>query len=128
MVRQMAEVENNMNSVERIVYYADDVEQEAAYEVPEKKPSSSWPDHGRVELKDVFLSYRPGLPEVLKGISMSINAGEKVGIVGRTGAGKSSIMIGTFASRRYRLEGVDKSFSIVSYGGAFSRGDYYRRH
>jgi ABC-type multidrug transport system fused ATPase/permease subunit len=99
MVRQVAEAENNMNSVERIVYYADDIEQEALYEVPERRPPSTWPEDGRVVLKDVFMSYRPGLPEVLKGISMSIDAGEKIGIVGRTGAGKSSIMVGTFASR-----------------------------
>lgn len=83
MVRQSAEVENNMNSVERIVYYANGVEQEAAHEIPEKKPASSWPAEGRLELKNVFLSYRPELPAVLKGLSMSVGAGEKIGIVGR---------------------------------------------
>lgn len=83
MVRQSAEVENNMNSVERIVYYAKDIEQEASHEVPDKKPASSWPAEGRLELKDVVLSYRPELPAVLKGISMTVGAGEKIGIVGR---------------------------------------------
>ncbi|CAA7266944.1 unnamed protein product [Cyclocybe aegerita] len=92
MVRQSAEVENNMNSVERILYYAQEVEQEAPHSLPEKKPATSWPAHGRLELKNVVLSYRPELPPVLKGISMSVKAGEKIGIVGRTGAGKSSIM------------------------------------
>ncbi|KAG5653386.1 hypothetical protein H0H81_000773 [Sphagnurus paluster] len=92
LVRQSAEVENNMNSVERIVHYATAVEQEAPHELPDAKPSSKWPAHGRVELKDVVLSYRPELPPVLKGISMTVAAGEKIGIVGRTGAGKSSIM------------------------------------
>lgn len=95
MVRQLAEVENNMNSVERMVYYAQDVEQEAPYEIPSHKPPASWPAEGKLELKDVSLSYRPGLPTVLKGISMNVRPGEKVGIVGRTGAGKSSIMIGS---------------------------------
>ncbi|KAF8969223.1 ABC transporter [Flammula alnicola] len=92
MVRQSAEVENNMNSVERVVYYATGIEQEAPHEVPDKKPPPSWPAHGRLELRDVVLSYRPELPAVLKGISMTVGAGEKIGIVGRTGAGKSSIM------------------------------------
>jgi ABC-type multidrug transport system fused ATPase/permease subunit len=94
MVRQLAEVENNMNSVERIVYYSQDIEQEAPYEIPSQKLPSSWPAEGRLDLKNVSLSYRPGLPTVLKGISMTVGAGEKIGIVGRTGAGKSSIMIG----------------------------------
>ena len=94
MVRQLAEVENNMNSVERIVYYTQDIEQEAPYTIPSQKPPSSWPAEGRLEFKDISLSYRPGLPSVLKGVSMNVNAGEKIGIVGRTGAGKSSVMIG----------------------------------
>ncbi|KAG6817160.1 hypothetical protein H0H87_012121 [Tephrocybe sp. NHM501043] len=92
LVRQSAEVENNMNSVERIVHYATAVEQEAPHEVPATKPPKEWPAHGSVELKDVVLSYRPELPPVLKGLSMTVGAGEKIGIVGRTGAGKSSIM------------------------------------
>jgi len=96
MVRQLAEVENNMNSVERLLYYSDQVEQEAPYEIESQKPALSWPADGKLELKDVVLSYRPGLPAVLKGISMNVNSGEKVGIVGRTGAGKSSVVIGKF--------------------------------
>ena len=86
-----------MNSVERIVYYAKGIEQEAPHDIPDKKPPSSWPAEGRLELKDVVLSYRPELPPVLKGLSMSIQAGEKIGIVGRTGAGKSSIMTGGYS-------------------------------
>lgn len=83
LVRQMAEVENDMNSVERIVYYTTEIEQEAPHELPDKKPATAWPSVGRVELKDIFLSYRPGLPSVLKGITMTVEAGEKIGIVGR---------------------------------------------
>ncbi|KAF9523137.1 ABC transporter [Crepidotus variabilis] len=114
MVRQSAEVENNMNSVERIVYYTSEVEHEAAYEIPEKKPAPTWPAEGHVELKDIVLSYRPGLPAVLKGISMDVAAGEKIGIVGRTGAGKSSIMTALFrmveiSSGSIVLDGVDIS-------------------
>lgn len=63
----------------------DGVPQEAAYEKPDVKPPSEWPSQGAVEFKDVRLSYRPGLPEVLKGISMSVQGGEKIGVVGRYG-------------------------------------------
>jgi len=83
LVRQTAEVENNMNSVERIDYYANEIEQEAPHLVEEKKPPKEWPSEGRVELRDIVLSYRKGLPPVLKGLSMSVKAGEKIGIVGR---------------------------------------------
>ncbi|KAF5392368.1 hypothetical protein D9757_001460 [Collybiopsis confluens] len=92
LVRQTAEVENDMNSVERIVYYSNEVEQEAAHELPECKPPSPWPSQGQVEFKNVVLKYRPELPPVLREVSMTIKGGEKIGIVGRTGAGKSSLM------------------------------------
>ena len=83
MVRQSAEVENNMNAVERIVHYTTEIEQEAPHEVPDQKPPVSWPAQGQIVLKDVVLKYRPELPSVLKGLSMDVKAGEKVGIVGR---------------------------------------------
>lgn len=83
-MRQGAEVENDMNSVERIVHYATEVEQEAPHKLPDQNMLPSvWPSRGSVELKDVVLNYRPELPAVLKGITMTINAGEKIGIVGR---------------------------------------------
>lgn len=84
MIRQLAEVENDMNSVERVVYYAKHVEQEAPHLIEDRKPPTSWPSIGRIELKDVQLRYRPELPPVLKGITMSIQGGEKIGIVGRS--------------------------------------------
>ena len=83
MVRQLAEVENDMNSVERIVYYARDLEQEKPHEIPENKPSAPWPSDGRLEIKEAVLKYRPELPLVLKGLTMSVDGGEKIGIVGR---------------------------------------------
>ncbi|KAG6832807.1 hypothetical protein H0H92_009426 [Tricholoma furcatifolium] len=114
LVRQSAEVENNMNSVERIVHYATAVEQEAPHELPDSKPPSGWPANGSVELKDVVLSYRPELPAVLKGISMTVKAGEKIGIVGRTGAGKSSIMTALYrlvelSQGSITIDGIDIS-------------------
>ncbi|GJJ09853.1 hypothetical protein Clacol_004077 [Clathrus columnatus] len=95
-VRQSAEVENNMNGVERIVYYANEIEQDGEYERPNATPPPEWPANGTIEFKNVEMSYRPGLPTVLKGLTMSVKGGEKIGIVGRTGAGKSSIMTALF--------------------------------
>ncbi|KAI9439887.1 ABC transporter [Lactarius indigo] len=114
MVRQLAEVENNMNSVERIVYYARDLEQEPPHEIPDQKPPAPWPSNGKLEINEAVLKYRPELPLVLKGLSMSVEGGEKIGIVGRTGAGKSSIMVALFrvvdlVSGSINIDGVDIS-------------------
>ncbi|SPO20406.1 probable YOR1 - ABC transporter [Ustilago trichophora] len=92
MTRQIAEVENDSASVERLLYYAEELEQEKAQTRPDNPTRESWPEEGRISFKDVWLSYRPGLPSVLKGISFDVGSGEKVGIVGRTGAGKSSLL------------------------------------
>ncbi|KAJ7086114.1 ABC transporter [Mycena belliarum] len=114
MVRQSAEVENDMNSVERVLHYATEVEQEAPNEIPDKQPQAPWPSKGQIEFKEIVLKYRPGLPAVIKGISMNVQAGEKIGIVGRTGAGKSSIMTALFrlvelTSGSILIDGVDIS-------------------
>ncbi|KAF8530162.1 ABC protein [Hysterangium stoloniferum] len=115
ITRQSAEVENFMNSVERVVHYSDtDLEQEAPHEKDGVNPSQDWPSEGAVELKDVVMTYRPGLDPVLKGISMSIRSQEKIGIVGRTGAGKSSLMVALFrlvelSSGSIHIDGIDIS-------------------
>lgn len=114
MVRQSAEVENDMNSVERMVHYTTSIEQEADHERDENKPPPHWPSEGRVELKDVELKYRPELPPVLRGISMAVKGGEKIGIVGRTGAGKSSIMVALYrlvelSGGSIHIDGIDIS-------------------
>ena len=83
MIRQSAEVENDMNGVERVVHYADSVEQEAAHEVDDHKPPKPWPSRGQLDFDKVVFKYRPELPPVLKGITMTIHGGEKIGIVGR---------------------------------------------
>ena len=80
MVRQFAEVENNMNSTERVHYYATAIETEAPLDVPERKPPPSWPERGDVVMKDLVLRYREGLPAVLRNLNLNIKAGERVGI------------------------------------------------
>lgn len=63
---------------------------------PSKKPPPSWPEQGRLQFRHVFLYYTPDEPPVLKDLSFDIMPKEKVGIVGRTGAGKSSLINALF--------------------------------
>ena len=70
--------------------------QEAPHEISATKPPTEWPSQGAIEFKDVTMRYRPGLPLVLKGLSMQVKGGEKIGVVGRTGAGKSTVMLALF--------------------------------
>lgn len=65
--------------------------------------ASSWPRHPSIEFKDVTLRYRPELPQVLHALSFEIEPGQKIGIVGRTGAGKSSLITALF--RLVEVEG-----------------------
>ncbi|KAG0277921.1 hypothetical protein BGZ95_005074, partial [Linnemannia exigua] len=90
------DVENNMTSVERLFYYTNALEQEPPAEILDRKPVPSWPQQGRISFKEVALRYRPELPLVLDRISFDIKAGHKVGVVGRTGAGKSSLIQALF--------------------------------
>lgn len=95
-VRTMTQVENEMNSVERLHSYAFKMPQEAAYERPEKAPAPEWPPSGYIQFNNVSLKYRENLPLVLEDLSFGAYPGEKVGICGRTGAGKSSIMVALY--------------------------------
>lgn len=85
-----------MNSVERLLHYGKEIEQEAPAKIAATEPPASWPENGALNFENVHLRYRPGLPLVLQGLSMNIKGGEKIGVVGRTGAGKSSIMQAIF--------------------------------
>ncbi|KAK4072430.1 hypothetical protein Trihar35433_4494 [Trichoderma harzianum] len=89
-IRQLAEVENGMNAVERLRYYGNELEEEAPLHTVDVR--ESWPEKGEIVFDNVEMRYRENLPLVLKGLSIHIKGGERIGIVGRTGAGKSSIM------------------------------------
>lgn len=95
LVRLYAMNEQNMNSVERIKEYLE-VEQEAPAIVEKNRPPENWPAKGSVEFINYTTRYRADLDPVLKGLSFKIGAREKVGIVGRTGAGKSSLALALF--------------------------------
>ena len=109
-IRQLAAVENDMNATERVHYYGTHLEEEAPLRLGPVEPS--WPQTGTIEFVDAKMRYRPGLPLVLKGLSMTIHGGERIGIVGRTGAGKSSIMSCLFRLTELsggcvKIDGVD---------------------
>jgi ATP-binding cassette subfamily C (CFTR/MRP) protein 1 len=89
-VRQLAEVENGMNATERLHYYGTELDEEAPLHTVEV--AKSWPQQGEIIFDNVQMRYRQGLPLVLQGLTMHVKGGERIGIVGRTGAGKSSIM------------------------------------
>lgn len=118
--------------MERLFHYGEKLEQEAPSHIPETQPPKDWPREGKVDAKDLVMAYRPGLPNVLKGLSMSVKGGEKIGVVGRcaasrslddrlrltllvrTGAGKSSIMMALFrivelSGGEIEIDGVDVS-------------------
>lgn len=95
IVRMTVEVETNIVSVERMLEYSS-LSSEAPLIIENNRPQPHWPDRGGIEFKNYSSRYRPELPLVLKNISLDIKPGEKVGIVGRTGAGKSSLTMALF--------------------------------
>ncbi|XP_029953343.1 canalicular multispecific organic anion transporter 2 isoform X2 [Salarias fasciatus] len=95
MVRMTSDLETNIVAVERVKEYSETTT-EAPWEVEDKKPPPEWPTAGNVEFNDYSVRYREGLDLVLKGLTLSVKGGEKIGIVGRTGAGKSSMTLSLF--------------------------------
>ncbi|KAL3051995.1 hypothetical protein OYC64_002087 [Pagothenia borchgrevinki] len=95
MVRMTSDLENNIVAVERVKEYSE-TKTEAPWEIEDKKPPADWPMKGNVEFHDYSVRYREGLDLVLKNLTLSVKGGEKIGIVGRTGAGKSSMTLCLF--------------------------------
>lgn len=92
LVRQMAEVENNMNAAERLHFYSDQVPVEEQLNNAGMKVPQDWPNRGEIIFNSIEMCYRPELPLVLKGLSLHVGSNQHIAIVGRTGAGKSSIL------------------------------------
>lgn len=134
MIRQGSDLETAMASVERSVHYITDLPQEDIHSQTKPSLPSVWPSEGRIELKDIVLRYRPDQPDVLKHISIVMEPGDKVGIVGRlvfyvfnchsrshtyrTGAGKTSIITALtryvdLQSGSIEIDGVDSTHMTV---------------
>ncbi|KAJ3322266.1 hypothetical protein HDV06_003159, partial [Boothiomyces sp. JEL0866] len=94
-VRLQAEVEMAMNSVERVEEYCK-IEQEPPAIIESNRPDPNWPSKGSIQVKELSVRYAPNLPNVLNGVSFSIQPREKVAVVGRTGAGKSTLSLAFF--------------------------------
>lgn len=107
IVRQTVEVETNIVSVERVLEYAR-LPSEAPEIIPGHRPPVAWPANGAVQFHNLSTRYREGLDLVLKNINIDIKSHEKIGVVGRTGAGKSSLTLSLFRL----IEPVNGNISI----------------
>ncbi|TYJ03734.1 hypothetical protein E1A91_A12G048200v1 [Gossypium mustelinum] len=127
VLRQASKAENRLNAVERVGTYIN-LPPEAPDIIESHRPPPGWPSSGSIQFEDVVLRYRPELPPVLCGLSFIISPSEKLGIVGRTGAGKSSVLNALFqivelekgrilidgcALARFGLTDVRKVLSII---------------
>ncbi|CAI9093273.1 OLC1v1028738C1 [Oldenlandia corymbosa var. corymbosa] len=95
VIWNLCNVENKMISVERILQFTN-IKSEAPLVIQKGSPDPEWPNHGKIEIKDLHVQYRPNLPRVLKGITCTFPAEKKIGIVGRTGSGKSTLIQALF--------------------------------
>jgi ABC-type multidrug transport system fused ATPase/permease subunit len=92
LLRHYTEVELGMNSTERIIEYSEiETESQGGEEVP-----ASWPSQGKMEVENLVVAYAPDLPPVLRRLNFEVKPKERIGVVGRTGAGKSSLTLAIF--------------------------------
>ncbi|THV47194.1 hypothetical protein BGAL_0328g00070 [Botrytis galanthina] len=110
-IRLLASAELDMNAAERIFEYTQlDMEPQGGTD----NIRASWPEEGKLEVTDLEVGYAEGLPAILKGLSFSVDKNQRVGIVGRTGAGKSTLSLALFRFLEARagtimIDGIDIS-------------------
>ncbi|XP_049932985.1 putative ABC transporter C family member 15 isoform X2 [Nymphaea colorata] len=107
----LCNVENKMISVERILQFCN-IASEAPLVIEDSRPEPQWPQKGTIEITDLYVRYSPHLPFVLQGVSCIFPGQKKIGIVGRTGSGKSTLIQALFrlvepSSGTIRVDGVD---------------------
>ncbi|XP_077017993.1 ATP-binding cassette sub-family C member 10 isoform X2 [Tamandua tetradactyla] len=112
LVSSFTQTEAMLVSVERMEEYSCDLPQEPQGQLLQR--GIGWLTQGSIEFEDVVLTYRPGLPNALDRVTFHVQPGEKLGIVGRTGSGKSSLLLVLFRllepnAGRVLLDGVDTS-------------------
>ena len=99
LLNSFGELANSINVIERLKEYIEDENFVKEFDTPKIKEVSggrglvSWPSEGKIEVENVKVRYRAGLPYVLNGLSFRVAGGNKVGIVGRTGSGKSTLIL-----------------------------------
>lgn len=128
IVRSATEVETNIVSIERIIEYID-LPSEAPLIVEDSRPRKAWPDKGAIEFDGYSTRYRDGLGLVLNEVSFKIAPGTKVGVCGRTGAGKSTLTLALYrviekVAGRISIDGV----SCKPFGDQFQTNDPLDRH
>ncbi|KAJ8920888.1 hypothetical protein NQ315_015681 [Exocentrus adspersus] len=100
-MRQSAELENQMTAVERVLEFTKVEHEPDLHSTPDRKPPVTWPKQGKIEFIETTMRYNTFESPVLKNLNFLIKAKEKIGIVGRTGAGKSSLMSALFRLSNY---------------------------
>jgi ABC-type multidrug transport system fused ATPase/permease subunit len=109
-LRHYANIELNMNATERVMEFSSiELENQGGVDAP-----AAWPTEGRLEVCDLVVGYAPDLPPILKGLSFTVEKNQRVGVVGRTGAGKSSLTLALFRFLEARegkilIDGLDVS-------------------
>ncbi|KAA0034219.1 putative ABC transporter C family member 15 [Cucumis melo var. makuwa] len=111
VIWNLCNVENKMISVERILQFTN-IASEAPPVIEDCRPMPEWPKEGKIELENLHVQYRPDLPVVLKGITCTFPKMKKIGVVGRTGSGKSTLIQTLFrvvepSAGRILIDGVD---------------------
>ncbi|KAM3753899.1 hypothetical protein ACB098_03G126900 [Castanea mollissima] len=111
VIWNLCNVENKMISVERILQFTNKPS-EAPLVIEDHRPKPEWPTGGRIELENLHVQYNPALPMVLKGITCTFPGEKKIGVVGRTGSGKSTLIQALFrvvepSGGRILIDGVD---------------------
>ena len=113
LVRNASELETSIVAIERIKEYHE-IEEEAPWKCSNENVATNWPTEGSISFHDFQAGYRKGLEPVLKGITFHVKGSDKVGVVGRTGAGKSSLALSLFriiesAGGKIVIDNVDVS-------------------